>query len=207
MLASAILNASEHGDRLLIDEQHQLRSQVFGGRLGWNVRVENNREADEFDMLAPAYILVLTGSGTVAGCARLLPATGPTMLERTFPQLLACGRLGARPGMIESSRFCVYTSVEGRGEGLLHEATMTMFAAIIEWSMTNGYDEIVTATDLRFERTLKRAGWPMRRIGAPCKIGNTTAVAGSLPADAASFARVCPPSYRSEIKPDRQLAA
>ncbi|WP_457812600.1 acyl-homoserine-lactone synthase [Sinorhizobium meliloti] len=38
----------------------------------------------------------------------------------------------------------------GRG-GRLHQATLATFAGIIEWSMANGYTEIVTATDLRFE--------------------------------------------------------
>nr|WP_302062093.1 acyl-homoserine-lactone synthase [Agrobacterium salinitolerans] len=71
-----------------------------------------------------------------------------------------------------------------------------MFAGIIEWSMANGSTEIVTATDLRFERILKRAGWPLRRLGEPVAIGNTIAVAGSLPADRASFEQVCPPGYR-----------
>lgn len=52
----------------------------------------------------------------------------------------------------------------------MHQATLTMFAGIIEWSMANGYDEIVTATDLRFERILNRAGWPLRRLGEPVEI-------------------------------------
>ena len=63
--------------------------------------------------------------------------------------------------------------------------------------MANGYDEIVTATDLRFERILNRAGWPMKRLGDPVAIGNTVAVAGTLPADRASFECVCPYGYRS----------
>lgn len=189
MLACAIRGVSGPRDRALIDAQHRLRAKVFAGRLGWNVRVENDREADDFDALDPTYILALTDSGAVAGCARLLPATGPTMLARTFPQLLASGWLDAHSGMIESSRFCVDTSLaEGRGGGALHEATLTMFAAIIEWSMRNGYNEIVTATDLRFERILSRAGWPMQRLGEPRELGSTIAVAGLLPADAASFA-------------------
>lgn len=41
--------------------------------------------------------------------------------------------------MIESSRFCVDTHLEaGRGGGQLHQATLTMFAGIIEWSMASG---------------------------------------------------------------------
>nr|WP_246670427.1 acyl-homoserine-lactone synthase [Agrobacterium deltaense] len=142
--------------------------------------------------------MAITDSGLVAGCARLLPAFGPTMLEQTFPQLLETGSLVAHSGMVESSRFCVDTAlVSRRDASQLHVATLTLFAGIIEWSMANGYNEIVTATDLRFERILKRAGWPMQRLGQPAAISNTIAIAGSLRADRASFEQVCPPGYYS----------
>ncbi|MFT3967354.1 MAG: acyl-homoserine-lactone synthase TraI [Sphingobium sp.] len=179
---------------------HELRAKIFSGRLGWDVSVGRGQEHDEYDDLDPTYILALTDSNAVAACARLLPATGPTMLERTFPQLLAKGSLDAHVGMVESSRFCVDTSrAVGRAGGVLHRATLTMFASIIEWSMASGYSEIVTATDLRFERILNRAGWPMERLGDPCPIGNTIAVAGRLPANLASLERVRPEGYRSNL--------
>ncbi|RWC37765.1 MAG: autoinducer synthesis protein, partial [Mesorhizobium sp.] len=143
----------------------------------------------------------------VVGCARPLPATGPTMIEALFPDLVRSGAFKPHPAMIESSRFCVDTSLdEGRAGGSLHDATLTMFAAIIEWSMANGYREIVTGTDLRIERILNRAGWPMRRVGEPRRIGETTAIAGMLPADRASFERVRPPSYRSVLCPKLRAA-
>lgn len=202
MEARAIRDALIDSDRLIIDQHHQLRARVFSGRLGWNVQVRDGREHDQYDDLRPTYILALTNDGTVAGCARLLPAVGPTMLERTFPQLLKSRSLHAHTAMVESSRFCVDTSLaQGRAGGSLHHATLIMFAAIIEWSMASGYSEIVTATDLRFERILNRAGWPMQRLGEPCPVGNTVAVAGRLPADQASFLRVCPPDYRSGVLP------
>jgi acyl homoserine lactone synthase len=40
--------------------------------------------------------------------------------------------------------------------------------------------EIVTVTDERFERILRHAQWPLRRIGPSERIGNTMAVAGYL---------------------------
>lgn len=176
---------------VLIDSMHRLRARVFGDRLDWDVDIRDDREADAYDQFNPTYILAVSIKGAVVGCARLLPATGPTMLANTFPQLLSLRRLDAHAGMVESSRFCVDTALdEGRTRGLLHRTTLKMFAGIIEWSMANGYHEIVTATDLRFERILKRAGWPMQRLGQPSPIGNTMAVAGILPADAASLHRI-----------------
>lgn len=184
----------------IIDEMHCLRARIFQGRLSWDVRCMSGREYDEFDDLAPTYIVTLADSDTVVGCARLLAATGKTMVGTVFPQLLRDGRLPAHPRMVESSRFCVNTACEeGRAEGQLHAATLTMFAGIVEWCMANGYTEIATATDMRFERILKRAAWPMRRLGDPVLINQTLSVAGILPADATSFERLRPDGYRSAI--------
>ncbi|MBB2687751.1 UNVERIFIED_ORG: acyl homoserine lactone synthase [Rhizobium etli] len=187
---------------------HRLRATVFEGRLSWNVHCFEGKEFDEFDALSPTYILATTPEQRVVGCARLLPAAGTTMLQSVFPQLLESGHLASDSGMIESSRFCVDTTfAEGRGEGSLHGATLAMFAGIVEWSMLNGYSEIATATDVRFERILKRAGWPMRRLGAPTMINETHSVAGVLPADQTSFDRLRPEHYRSSFMTLQQKAA
>lgn len=208
MKVIALREAISCEDVLLLNDMHRLRSEIFGTRLSWNVTVRDGREYDEFDSLQPIYILTVSETLRVAGCARLLPATGPTMLERTFPQLLGSGTLNAHPAMIESSRFCVDTAFrERKGEGALHDVTLMMFAGIIEWSLIHGYREIATGTDLRFERILKRAGWPMRRLGEPIKINETNSVAGLLPVDRSSFERVRPDSYRSDFKLSPQHAA
>lgn len=186
--------------RNLLKQMYRLRANVFSERLEWDVTVTDGGERDQYDDLNPTYILTTFGGSKVVGCTRLLPALGPTMLERTLPQLLADGSLHASGAMIESSRFCVDTTLPaGRGGGQLHLVTLTMFAGIIEWSMANGYDKIVTATDLRFERILNRAGWPMARMGVPVAIGNTVAIAGILPADQESFEQVRPSNYRSAL--------
>ncbi|MBP2450026.1 N-acyl-L-homoserine lactone synthetase [Rhizobium leguminosarum] len=120
--------------------------------------------------------------------------------QRFLVALLPTGQLNAHAGVIESSRFCVDTSLpEGRGEGSIHEATLSMFPGIIEWSMLNRFTEIVTVTDLRFERILARVGWPLQRIGEAKKIGVTMAVAGTLPASAEMFLKLRPSSYRSQF--------
>jgi N-acyl-L-homoserine lactone synthetase len=186
----------------LLRRYHELRAQVFSDRLGWEVDVTAGCESDDFDALRPTYILATTNTGQLAGGARLLPALGPTMVTDVFPSLLPNGRLNAHACMIESSRYCVDTTLaEGRGEGWIHEATLTMFAGIIEWCMTNSFTEIVTVTDLRFERILARVGWPLLRLSRPRKIGVTMAVAGILAADGATFRSLRPANYRSNFNP------
>ncbi|MCW1410775.1 MULTISPECIES: acyl-homoserine-lactone synthase TraI [Rhizobium] len=184
----------------LLDQHFQLRARIFANRLGWDVNVVDGRESDPFDALDPTCIVALSNSGDVTGCARLLPALGPTMLTGVFPSLLPDGRLNAHLAMIESSRFCVDTRLEeGRGAGSVHEATLSMFAGIIEWCLVNGITEIVTATDLRFERILGRVGWPLQRLAEPKKIGVTMAVAGTLAANPRIFQKLHPASYRSQF--------
>ncbi|MBY5774937.1 MULTISPECIES: acyl-homoserine-lactone synthase [Rhizobium] len=191
----------------LLHSHHQLRARVFADRLGWEVDVTAGCEADSFDALRPTYVLAIAETGQLAGCARLLPTLGPTMVADVFSSLLPDGELIGHAAMIESSRFCVDTALEeGRGDGSVHEATLTMFAGIIEWCMANGYTEIVTVTDLRFERILARVGWPLQRLGEPKKIGVTMAVAGTLPANADTFLRLRPSNYRSKLTPLSQAA-
>lgn len=207
MRAIAIRPDNHRDSSDLLDRMHRLRARIFQGRLEWDVEVTQGREVDEFDAFRPTYILTITPSLDVVGCARLLPATGPTMMQVLFPDLERGGLFHPHAAMVESSRFCVDTSLQaGRAGGSLHDVTLTMFAAIIEWSMEQGYTEIVTGTDVRFERILKRAGWPMARIGEPRPIGNTMAVAGLLPANCDSFERVRPATYRSLLQPSVRAA-
>lgn len=208
MQVLAISTPRTEDEARLLSAQHALRAKIFADRLGWNVEVDDGMEIDRFDALHPTYILAVGDTGRVHGCARLLPATGPTMVQEIFPTLLPDGRLYAHAAMIESSRFCVDTqSQESSVQSSINDVTLAMFAGIIEWSIVNGYSDIVTVTDLRFERILSRVGWPLQRLGAPQKIGVTTAIAGTLPADRASFQRLKPPHYRSPIGTSLRKAA
>ena len=211
MRAIAISPEQFRSQAAILDRMYQLRARVFRDRLNWDVKVRDGRERDEFDLCQPTYILVVDARETVVGAVRLLPATGPTLLSVLFPELGEQGMFRPHAAMIESSRFCVDTSVLAACESggqfqALHSATWTLFAAMIDWSMANGYGELITATDLRIERILRRAGWPMARVGEPKPIGNTKAVVGLLPTDRTSFATVRPAGYSSFLRPTRRAA-
>jgi acyl homoserine lactone synthase len=209
MRVVAIKNPKNAFDIRLVEEMHRLRTRIFKGRLAWDLDCHSGLEIDQFDALYPTYILCLDESQTVIGCARLLPANQQNMLQEVFPQLLEAGHLTAHKRMIESSRFCVDTEASaGREQGSLHQATLTMFAGIVEWSILNGYSEIVTATDVRLERIFRRVGWSLRRLGPAITINETKSVAGLLPADWGSFDLLRPSTYSSSFmgeteEPDR----
>lgn len=160
---------------------HRLRGRVFKDRLDWEVSVSDGLEIDQYDTLAPTYLLAVE-QRDVVGCVRLLPTTGRNMLADTFPALLD-GRAAPKAAKIwESSRFCVDTqNVAATAENGLKEATFLLFAAMIEWGQQHDLQAIATVTDLRMERILRRAGWHLDRLGEPRQIGATKAVAGLLP--------------------------
>ncbi|MBO4225298.1 GNAT family N-acetyltransferase [Bradyrhizobium neotropicale] len=162
---------------------YRLRRRVFKDRLDWSVSVSGEFELDVYDTLGPTYLILMSEGGEPVGSVRLLPTTGPNMLADTFPILLGGTAAPRDERILESSRFCVDTKLaaEQAGNGL-NRATFTLFAAMIEAARCVCADSIVTVTDTRMERILRRAGWPLRRIFAPQQVGSTMAVAGFLDA-------------------------
>jgi len=163
-----------------IFDMHRLRCRIFRERLNWEVEVRDGMEIDEFDDLGPVYLLSRNGP-LLQGCVRLLPTMGPTMLSQVFPHLLDGKPTPKGRDIWESSRFALDLphAVERRDRGLA-EATFELFAGMIEFGLSQGLTEIVTVTDVRIERILQRAEWPLTRLGSAHTIGETLAVAGSL---------------------------
>jgi acyl homoserine lactone synthase len=114
----------------LLAAMFRLRRRVFKERLDWRVSVSGDLELDVYDALNPTYLVMVSGRREVVGCVRLLPTTGPTMLADTFPQLLNGQALARSNRILESSRFCVDTTLtsEAAGNGL-NRATFILFAA------------------------------------------------------------------------------
>ena len=187
-----LITADYYGDFVgEIAEMHRLRYRVFKDRLDWDVEVSGEFEIDEFDALHPAYLIQRASDGRVQGCVRLLPSTGPTMLREAFPILLDGASAPASLTIWESSRFALDPGHDTpKAIHGLATATYELFAGMIEFGLSRQLTEIVTVTDARMERILRRAGWPLRRLGKPSGLGNTVAVAGYLDVSIESLARV-----------------
>lgn len=173
-----------------LTEMHRLRARVFKERLGWGVEVRDGLEVDHFDQWNPVYLLNLDSAGRVQGCVRLLPTQGPNMLRDTFPALLNGGACPAADNIWESSRFALDLRGNPSASGPLSPATIEMFTGMIEFGLSRSLAEIVTVTDVRIERILRRASWPLRRLSEPTTLGHTQAVVGALDVSLAALARV-----------------
>src|SRR3546814_6651783 len=154
-------------------QMYRLRYRVFKKRLGWDVESSGGMEIDVFDALHPVYLLHRAeDSGRIQGCVRLLPSTGPPMLSETCAALLEGDALPADPAVWESSRFALdlKSGETSRARGLAR-ATCELFAGMIEFSLSRRLTGIVTVADLRMERILRRADWPLQRLGRPKPVG------------------------------------
>lgn len=164
-----------------IAEMHRLRFRVFKQRLDWDVATTRQMERDEYDELNPVYLLQRSDKGELAGCVRLLPTTGPTMLRDTFSILLHGGPMPCQSGIWETSRFALdQRHVASVGAGGVATATYELLVGLLEFGLANGIRQIVTVTDARMERILRRADWRLQRLGEPVVIGDTRALAGTV---------------------------
>ncbi len=185
------MNRTNSGANMgLLMGMHRLRRKVFKDRLEWAVSLTGDLEMDRFDALDASYLIVKKGN-SVLGSVRLLPTTGPNMLADTFPELLDGGSAPNCGSIAESSRFCVdTTATDAITEGGLRQATFMLFAGMLEWGRARDLRSIATVTDVRMERILRRAGWPLDRLGKPRRLGVTVAVAGLLPVENAALASI-----------------
>src|SRR5690348_10357820 len=95
-----------------LEGMFRLRHEVFKERLDWEVGSRAGKERDVFDDLDPVYI-VCEKDGDVLGSWRLLPTTGPYMLQDVFPELLHGQPAPNAPHVWEISRFAVSKRVLG----------------------------------------------------------------------------------------------
>lgn len=197
-----ISNVGTGGRFAELEAMHRLRYRVFKERLGWQVQTASGMEADEFDLCNPHYLLQANLEGDVTGCVRLLPTLGPNMLRDVFSDLLDGNAPPANERIWESSRFAVESPWAERQASktslripterrtFVSTGTFELFAGMVEFGLSRHLEAIATVTDLRMERILRRAGWPLDRLGSPRAIGNTTAVAGLLEVSSSALAAI-----------------
>jgi len=170
---------SHHVSPRLLDEMYRLRYQVFKERMKWDIPSVNGMDIDRFDALDPLYAVYLDDTNNVLGSWRLLPTTGPYMIRDVFPELLGEEEAPAQPAIWEISRFSARpTGSESQSLAAIHPITSALLISLIQVCLRAGITRVVSASDLLFERVLKRTGALAHRIGPVCQIGITRAVAG-----------------------------
>ncbi|MDA9410270.1 acyl-homoserine-lactone synthase [Bradyrhizobium sp. CCBAU 45384] len=170
---------------------HQRRYRVFKERLDWDVHRSGETEVDSFDTHHPAYLEQLGTNDRIEGCVRLVPSVGPTMVRDTYSVLLAGHDAPSERSIWESRRFTLdLTTNIPKGKNGIARATYELFAGMIEFGLSRRLTDIVTITDARMKRILRRASWPFRRLSNLPRLGSTLPVAVYLEISTEALARI-----------------
>jgi acyl homoserine lactone synthase len=62
----------------------------------------------------------------------------------------------------------------------LSQTTYDLLVGVLRFGLSNGITTIACVVDMRMERILRRAGWPLERLGPARRMGDTIAMAGQL---------------------------
>lgn len=156
----------------------RLRCEVFHKTLGWDVKIQNGMEYDEYDDVPQVtYISARSSLGEVVACCRLLPSTGPYMLKDTFVELLHGQPAPNGPDVWELSRFAAVADRFNRPDGSRSDLSLTMMQAAARFGVSNGIARYVMATTLPMERKLRQLGLHTHRIGPSVRFGKVHSLA------------------------------
>lgn len=134
------------------------RGHQFKDRLNWEVTVDDDGyERDGYDDLNPLYILWERPDGTHGGSLRLLPSTGPTMVNDHFSNLTDGVKIET-PLIWECTRFCL-------APGAANNVSSALMLGVLEMGLKAYLTHIVGVFDARMIRVYARVGWGPTVLG------------------------------------------
>ncbi len=152
----------------------RLRHETFKERLGWGVVSKNDLERDEFDKLSTTIHLAEFEQDKCVSCCRLMPTTGPNMVSDVFDFLLDDEPVPCRYKTWEISRFAV--AKDQVSSTIISNRTSALLCGLLEFGLATGLRSFVAVVDVRMERIIRMAGWPLKRLCPPQKLGVTKAL-------------------------------
>lgn len=167
----------------LLDDMFRLRSEVFRDRLNWDIPARNRMDRDCFDLAGAVYGISVGPSvreNVALGCWRLLPMSGPTLIEQVFPDLVVPEDCRGSASVWEVSRFATGLDRISAAGKQPAEVVRTLLAALFEVALDFGVTRIVAVSDARFVRILTRYGIHVDVLSSRLEDGRVVAVSGVL---------------------------
>jgi acyl homoserine lactone synthase len=168
-------------------ELAEYRYHVCVETLGWSLPCEKGIEHDQFDGPDTVYVVARDVTGSICGCARLLPTTAPYLLANVFPQLLGAMAAPRNAQVWELSRFSTHVIGSSRGPLRREEARSrfcALLAAVIRTVAERGATRLITFTAVGIERILRSIGLHAHRVGTPQLIAGQPVMALWIELDA-----------------------
>ena len=161
-------------------QAYRLRHKVFADTLRWVPPTEDGEEMDMYDLWGQS-IGVIDRGGKLHGLARLLPSSGPFMLERDLRLLLPPDHVVRKErDTAEITRLAIDPDIKDKG--LSARLLLTLIKGIYHWAMAHGVRYFYLEVDYRFFRVLNAMALSCCPLGQPVALppANTLSIAATM---------------------------
>jgi len=150
-------------------QMHRDRKLVFVDALGWRLSTPGSWiEVDEYDNDQAVYLMARDEeSGAHVGSVRLLPTTGPHLLEGVFASLCLDGCPRA-DDVWEISRLVSSPAIGQPGTRVLRVHRM-LALALVEFALLNGIRHYVLVAESQRVPALLSIGWKVKPLSLPTR--------------------------------------
>ena len=142
---------------------YRLRHKIFAEVLQWVPCRPDGLEVDDYDVTA-VMIGVFNDQGRMLGTVRILPSSGPFMLEREFRGFVSPDyTIRKQIDTMEITRLAVDPTVGGKG--LSSRLMVRWFKGMYQWCLANGVRYCYLEVERYFLRMIRMLGFPCEAIG------------------------------------------
>ena len=164
------------------------RHRVFVQHLGWSLPDAGSEdEWDSYDRPDTVYVLALNATGSLCGCARLLPTTRPYLLKEVFPELLGGAPAPNDEQAWELSRFAAIDldAAPAAGHTLGSPRALALLQAAMRAASLRGARAVISVSPIAIQRILRNGGFRFEHLGPMHRIDGHALFACRMPLQAA----------------------
>ena len=178
----ATIQANQYSENsALLDQMFRLRKQVFVDTLNWDIPAQGSYERDEYDDCFPVYLVWFDRpSGDLIASIRLMPTTGPSLLNDVFRSTYPETMTLSAPGIWEATRAC-FNNENLRKHAPDISPTLAfchLMLAIHECAFHHGIHTFVTNYEPHLARIYKKSGARFDEIGRSSEFGDRPVCCG-----------------------------
>lgn len=179
----AVQASRPSGYSQVLDGMFRTRKTVFFDTLCWDVSLKGDWERDRYDDLDPTYLIWCDRKRVRHyGSVRLMPTTGPTLLQDVFNSTFSDPSLVIGEGIWEGTRMCLDEMALQRDFPNLvpSQAFNFLLLALCEFGLDNAIHTFVSNYAPAFKRVYTRAGAEVREVGRSTVFGKVPICCGAF---------------------------
>ncbi|MGB3417887.1 MAG: acyl-homoserine-lactone synthase [Mesorhizobium sp.] len=174
--------ANRHCYRHELIEFFQARHAIYVHEKRWREDDGSGFEVDQFDTEAATYLIGEEDGRVICG-TRLLSTTVPHMVDQVFPQMCDITGIIRSPRVAEWTRAFVIPDRREHGIGPIKGQ---ICAAVMQFCLQEGIEEVGGIQDLYWMRMWKRLAWRVNPAGTPAKVAGRWCVVAYMQVDEAA---------------------